>query len=294
MQCFLVCLGLATTAALGGCAHRAVDTQAAAPAQPAQPAQPVSSAASALPDPVSGTLRTSGVYAVEYDAGVPFRWTDGHAVIDGPHSDRPPRALHLVVAALKPTPLTITVDGALVAKRVVAAGTSDLNLALSRSSSTPNLRLDSPTFRPPAPPMRTLGIQIRALSYASALAPVDLVLDADSPAALDGFYAVENSALGFRFRWTKGHASVGIPASAPRHLVLKLRSELPESSVRLRLDRQELEPVKLARGEVAERRIDVPAGAHHLLIDVPEWTPPAVNGFTRPLGVEVLGLTQQV
>lgn len=244
------------------------------------------------PEALLAGTHTEGVYDVETTPdGTPFRWTNGRATVVGPADASPPVAMHLTVYAFTPTRATITLDKQIVYRGVLPPGATDVHPTLDGGSPTPTLRIVSDTFRPKVDSgsSRTLGVEIWDLSYARSFDGIDLVLDPASPAQLTGFYPLEKTPTGDPFRWTNGNASVRIPRGVRGPLVLRMRS-FQATPVYLRLDGNDLGELNVS-GD-ATKRIDLAGSRSHVLnIQSSAWYPPADNGLTRKLGVEVIGFS---
>ena len=243
-------------------------------------------------DVVPAGAHSHGLYTLESDgSGTPFRWTDGDATITGPPLPRAPVSMKLDVYALQATHAKVLVDGKTVFDGAVAAGPATIAAPLGGTSRTPEMRVITPTFRPPLPgggTGRTLGIEVRDLRYVTDAGSVDLVLDPLTPAVVEGFDPIEHDPDGAPFRWTKGNALVRTPAAVGGTYTLALRA-YHRTPVTVGIDGKTVAHVDVEGPSSVE--VHFTRGASHVLrIASPTYTPQPVNGYTRSIGVQVTGL----
>ncbi len=119
----------------------------------------------------------------------------------------------------------------------------------------------------------------------------------ENPAVnVTGSYPVEKNPDGTEFRWTNGHATYAIQpiagAARPHVLAIKVNAFHP-ATLNVTVSGQRLlnQPLKIGpwSGEIDVSAIDF-ARPQSVELQSDTWIPEKVNGYTRPLGVQVMNL----
>jgi len=246
-------------------------------------------------------VTATGVYPLESSSAVPFRWTNGRADLRIPGTAGAPRKLAIGIRVPRRQNVRISVNETDLYHGSVDAGVWRQALTLPPDvGSVRRVVIGSETFIPPAVNgyTRTLGVQLLSVCILGFEDWCETQLGAniavqDNPAvAAAGVYPLESWNT-VPFRWTNGKADLRISSAAgePRKLAVDIRVPRRQN-VRIAVNETDLYDGSVDAGEWRQVfTLPRDAGSiRRVLIASETFVSPAVNGYTRTLGVQLLSV----